>query len=113
MDNQNDFTYDKENYKGLPAFVKELHDKGMHYIPLIDPGVSASEKPGTYPPYDEGISMDIFVKNSSGQLFIGKVSNVQNTTLKNFMTHIRKQFSGNILKVVLLKSSFTFTHKQN
>lgn len=74
MDNQNDFTYDKENYKGLPAFVKELHDNGMHYIPLIDPGVSASEKPGTYPPYDEGISMDIFVRNSSGQPFIGKVS---------------------------------------
>jgi hypothetical protein len=46
----------------------------MHYIPLIDPGVSGSEKPGTYPPYDEGLQFDIFIKNSSGQPFVGKVS---------------------------------------
>ncbi|CAG9821832.1 unnamed protein product [Phaedon cochleariae] len=72
MNDSNDFTYDKENFKDLPAFVKDLHSRGMHYIPLIDPGVSASEPSGTYPPYDIGIKMDIFVKNSSGQPFIGK-----------------------------------------
>lgn len=74
MNNSNDFTYDKENFKGLPEFVRELHSKGMHYIPLIDPGVSASELPGDYPPFDVGLRMDIFVKNSTGQIFIGKVS---------------------------------------
>lgn len=74
MNNDNDFTYDVENFEGLPDFVKELHSKGMHYIPIIDPGVSGSEKPGTYPPYDIGLEMDIFIKNSTGQTFIGKVS---------------------------------------
>lgn len=74
MDNRNDFTYDKVNFKGLPQFVKDLHAKGMHYIPLIDPGVSAGEKPGSYPPFDKGMAMDIFVKNSSGQPFTGKVT---------------------------------------
>lgn len=74
MLNSNDFTYDKDNFKGLPDFVKELHSRGMHYIPLIDPGISGSEKPGTYPPYDVGLKMDIFVKNSTGQTFVGKVS---------------------------------------
>lgn len=73
MNNSNDFTYNKEKFKELPEFVKELHSKGMHYIPLIDPGVSASEQSGSYTPYDKGIEMDIFVKNSSGQPFIGKV----------------------------------------
>lgn len=73
MNNSNDFTYDNSNFKGLPRFVKELHEKGMHYIPLIDPGVSASEVRGTYPPYDIGIKMNIFVKNSTDQPFIGKV----------------------------------------
>lgn len=73
MNNSNDFTYDKNNFKELPAFVKELHDRNMHYIPLVDPGVSASEKANTYPPYDKGIEMDIFVKNFSNQPFIGKV----------------------------------------
>lgn len=74
MDRRNDFTYDRVLFKGLPQFVKELHKSGMHYIPLIDPGVSGSEKPGTYPPFDKGIEMDIFVKNASGQPFTGKVS---------------------------------------
>lgn len=74
MNNSNDFTYDRKTYEGLPGFVRELHEKGMHYIPLVDPGVSAGEKLGTYPPYDIGLKMDIFVKNSSGQPFIGKVS---------------------------------------
>lgn len=56
---------------------------GMHYIPLIDPGVSGSEKPGTYPPYDEGLQLDIFVKNSSGQPFVGKVSLVWDLSCHN------------------------------
>lgn len=73
MNNSNDFTYDKINFKELPAFVKDLHKRNMHYIVLIDPGISASEVPGSYPPYDKGIEMDIFIKNSSNQPLIGKV----------------------------------------
>lgn len=73
MINNNDFTYDHENFKTLPAFVKELHAKGMHYIPIVDPGISASEVPGSYPPYEKAIEMDILVKNATGQPFIGKV----------------------------------------
>lgn len=74
MDRRNDFTYDRVLFKGLPQFVKELHKRGMHYIPLIDPGVSGSEKPGTYPPFDKGIEMDIFIKDIAGKPFTGKVS---------------------------------------
>lgn len=74
MNNSNDFTYDKINFKGLPAFVKELHKRNMHYIVLVDPGISASELPGSYSPYDKGIEMDIFIKNSSNQPLVGKVS---------------------------------------
>ncbi|XP_066997663.2 lysosomal alpha-glucosidase [Anabrus simplex] len=88
MDSNNDFTYDKVKYEGLPQFVEELHELGMHYVPLIDPGVSAGEKPGSYPPYDEGIAMDIFIKNSTGQPFIGKVWNRISTVWPDF-THPR------------------------
>ena len=56
---------------------------GMHYILLIDPGVSGSEEPGTYPPYDEGLQLDIFIKNSSGQPFVGKVSLVWDLSCHN------------------------------
>ncbi|XP_069701371.1 lysosomal alpha-glucosidase-like [Periplaneta americana] len=88
MERWNDFTYDKEKFKGLPEFVNELHQAGMHYIPLIDPGVSASEEPGTYPPYDDGLQMDIFIKNSTGQPFVGKVWNPVSTVWPDF-THPR------------------------
>ncbi|KAL1517514.1 hypothetical protein ABEB36_001270 [Hypothenemus hampei] len=86
MKNNNDFTYNKDTYDGLPEFVEDLHKRGMHYIPLIDPGISAGEEAGTYPPYDEGIKMDIFVKNSSGLPFIGKVWNPISTVWPDF-TH--------------------------
>nr|XP_022907549.1 lysosomal alpha-glucosidase-like [Onthophagus taurus] len=84
MNSSNDFTYDHENFKDLPQFVKELHEKGMHYVPLIDPGISASEIKGTYPPYDIGIAMNIFIKNSTGQPFIGKVWNRVSTVWPDF-----------------------------
>ncbi|XP_072385284.1 lysosomal alpha-glucosidase-like isoform X1 [Diabrotica undecimpunctata] len=84
MNDSNDFTYNRVNFKDLPSFVRELHSRGMHYIPLIDPGVSASEQPGTYPPYDVGIEMDIFIKNSSGEPFVGKVWNRVSTVWPDF-----------------------------
>ncbi|XP_023230572.1 lysosomal alpha-glucosidase-like [Centruroides sculpturatus] len=84
MVRHNDFTYDKTRFAGLPEFVDELHSVGMHYIPIIDPGISGSEKPGTYPPYDDGVKMDIFVKNSSGEIFIGKVWNSVSTVFPDF-----------------------------
>ncbi|CAH0398598.1 unnamed protein product [Chilo suppressalis] len=86
MKNRNDFTYDEENFAGLPAFVDELHKEGMHYMIIIDPGVSASEKVGTYPPYDRGIEMNVFVKNATDQPFIGKVWNTETTVFPDF-TH--------------------------
>lgn len=35
MHDNNDFTYDKVNFAGLPEFVKEIHDEGMHYVVII------------------------------------------------------------------------------
>lgn len=86
MNNSNDFTYDTNKFKELPQFVADLHANGMHYIPLIDAGISGSEQPGTYPPYDIGSEMNIFVKNSSDQPFIGKVWNRASTVWPDF-TH--------------------------
>lgn len=45
----------------------------MHYVPIIDPGISASEPPGTYIPWDEGLHLEIFIQNQTNQPFIGKV----------------------------------------
>ncbi|GLH03610.1 uncharacterized protein GBIM_09481 [Gryllus bimaculatus] len=86
MDSSNDFTYDKKRFRGLPEFVDHLHKIGMHYVPIIDAGVSAGERPGSYPPFDEGLALGIFVKNTSGEPFIGKVWNRVSTVWPDF-TH--------------------------
>ncbi|CAG9560936.1 unnamed protein product [Danaus chrysippus] len=84
MSTANDFTYDKKKYEGLPQFVNEIHQKGMHYVVLVDPGVSASETPGSYPPFDRGLEMNVFVKNSTDQPFVGKVWNPKSTVWPDF-----------------------------
>ncbi|KAK6627314.1 hypothetical protein RUM44_009791 [Polyplax serrata] len=84
MDRRNDFTYDKKNYPELPEFVDELHQVGMHYVPILDPGISGCEPDGTYPPYDEGLLSDAFVKNQDGSIFVGKVWNPKCTVFPDF-----------------------------
>ncbi|XP_050680926.1 lysosomal alpha-glucosidase-like isoform X1 [Leptidea sinapis] len=86
MSKANDFTYDHDKYAELPQFVRQLHGAGMHYVLLFDPGVSASENPGEYPPFDRGLEMNVFIKNSTDQPFVGKVWNRKTTVWPDF-TH--------------------------
>lgn len=90
MIRQNDFTYDDERFNGLPDFVNDLHASGRHYVIMVDPAVSGSEPPGTYPPYDQGMEMDIFVKNMSGGVVYAKVWNDKSSVFPDF-THPRAQ----------------------
>ncbi|XP_076075662.1 lysosomal alpha-glucosidase-like [Mytilus galloprovincialis] len=71
MDSKKDFTYSTE-FGDMPAMVNTLHSKGMHYIMIMDPGIS-NKSPGNYGPYDLGIKLDIFIKDSQGKPLIGKV----------------------------------------
>lgn len=86
MKNHNDFTIDLDKYKNLPQLVQDIHKAGMHYVPIIDPGISASEPPGTYPPWDQGMFLGVFVRNHTNQPFIGKVWNPVSTAWPDF-TH--------------------------
>ena len=65
--------YSKSKYAGLPEFVDYLHKNGLHYIPIIDPAISSSEKLGTYKPYEIGLEMNVFIQNISGDPFEGRV----------------------------------------
>ncbi|KAG1681996.1 Lysosomal alpha-glucosidase [Nymphon striatum] len=73
MSKKRDFTYDLVKYKTLPQFVKEVHEAEMRYVTIIDPAISANQPNGTYPPYDDGVAMDIFVKDINGKILLGKV----------------------------------------
>jgi len=58
----------------------------MHYVAIVDPGVSGSEPPGSYPPYDRGLDMNVFLRNSSDDSFVGRVWNRESTVFPDF-TH--------------------------
>src|SRR5699024_1675954 len=48
----------------------------------FDCGISAGEDPPTsYQPFKDGLEMDVFVKNASNQLFVGKVWNSKGFTV--------------------------------
>ncbi|CAF1099400.1 unnamed protein product [Rotaria sp. Silwood1] len=71
-----DFTYDPTNFNGLPDLVRSLQSEGKHYVNIIDPGISPTQPPGTYPPYDDGLQRAIFMtKFNSTELIIGQDKN--------------------------------------
>ncbi|XP_015792613.1 lysosomal alpha-glucosidase-like [Tetranychus urticae] len=84
MDRYNDFTVDPVNFAGLSDFVNELHSMRLHYVLIMDAGVSGSEPPGSYPPLDDGKKDDIFIKNKSGEIFLGRVWNFETTAFPDF-----------------------------
>lgn len=52
-------------------FVERLHNSSRRFVPILDPGIPVL--PG-YKPYDEGIDRDIFIRDVTGQPYIGEVS---------------------------------------
>lgn len=53
----------------MRAFIDDLHSKDQHYIVMVDPAVAAQD----YPSYNNGLDMDIFLRNSDGTVFKGEV----------------------------------------
>jgi hypothetical protein len=43
---------------------------------MQDPAISTTQPAGTYPPWDDGVNMDIFIKNASGKILVGEVSHI-------------------------------------
>lgn len=69
------FTIDSVNFAGMKEFVDGLIANKMHWIPIIDPGV-AQRLPSlgdNYPPYEDGINQDIFIKAANGEPITGSV----------------------------------------
>lgn len=70
----------------------------MHYIPLIDAGISASEENGSYLPYDEGIKQDVFVKDGiTSKPFVGKVWNLVSTVWPDFTNPKTMEYYANMM----------------
>jgi len=83
MDNYKDFTINHNKFHGLSSFVDNLHEGGMHYVPIIDPSVRLTKQGYTpndeeqnpkqgYTPYDEGLQKNVFIKDEQGDVLIGE-----------------------------------------
>nr|KAG5697586.1 hypothetical protein BaRGS_019807 [Batillaria attramentaria] len=75
------FTYDKQEWAGLPNLVKDLHDNHQHFVVIVDPGIGSNatlieeakqNSPG-YNMYQDGEDAGIFVKQANGSTLIGEV----------------------------------------
>ena len=71
MDAYKDFTYDGKAFKELPDVIKNIHDKNMKFVPIIDAGISYRPNQN-YEAYDQGAQDDVFLKVKN-EYFIGKV----------------------------------------
>nr|XP_008162912.2 lysosomal alpha-glucosidase-like isoform X1 [Chrysemys picta bellii] len=73
MEGYRDFTFDPEKFDTLPQLVEDLHKHGQYYVMILDPGISSTNPPGSYWPYDEGLRRGIFINTTQGQTLIGQV----------------------------------------
>ncbi|XP_065576327.1 sucrase-isomaltase, intestinal-like [Artemia franciscana] len=66
MDRALDFTISPINFPDLPDYVKEIKSRGLKFATILDPGISTGEPEGTYPAYDEGNRLDVWMKRPDG-----------------------------------------------
>ncbi|XP_054167613.1 sucrase-isomaltase, intestinal-like [Oppia nitens] len=63
MDKFEDFTYDKDNFKGLPELISTLKTKyNIHTTLMLDPAIEANNT--KYYPFLDGYNQDVFIKYS-------------------------------------------------
>ncbi|PWA44067.1 Galactose mutarotase-like domain-containing protein [Artemisia annua] len=71
MDGHKDFTLNPVAYPRpkLLDFLQRIHDRGMKYIVIIDPGIGVNS---TYGTYQRGIAKDVFIKYN-GKPYLAQV----------------------------------------
>lgn len=61
MDQYRDFTYSKNNFAGLPEYVKDTKAKNnIRWTFIIDPAIESNNT--GYSTFDEGYKQDVFIK---------------------------------------------------
>ncbi|XP_050393603.1 lysosomal alpha-glucosidase [Patella vulgata] len=68
-----DYTTGFSTFGNQTSLVEELHSRGMHYMMIVDPGISNTAGPGKYYSYDLGVKLDVFIKNVSSLPLVGVV----------------------------------------
>jgi alpha-glucosidase len=64
------FTFNEDNFPNPEKLIKELREKGIRVVPIVDPGV---KKDSRYSIYQEGVKQDFFCKYIEGDIYYGDV----------------------------------------
>jgi alpha-glucosidase (family GH31 glycosyl hydrolase) len=66
MDQYRDWTVDPTRYPAdkFKTFIDGLHEKGMTYVTIVDPGISNTDP--NYGPFVRGNEMDVWIREPSG-----------------------------------------------
>lgn len=64
------FTFDGEKFPDPKTMISKLKKKGFKVVVIMDPGIKVQEG---YPPYEEGIEEDLFVKYPDGKVYEAQV----------------------------------------
>lgn len=70
MQDYKDFTVNPERFPDFPDFVRQMRDKNIHLIPIIDAGVKIEDG---YDIYEEGVEKGYFCKRGDGTDFVAAV----------------------------------------
>lgn len=79
MDRYIDFTVDTTNFSGIRDYVQSLHDQNLHFVPIVDAGISIEAPVTGTNWYQEGDKQGVFIKstknpeNKFGGNLIGQV----------------------------------------
>ena len=57
-----DFTIDRDKFKDLPQYFKELQAQGMHVVIILDPALVMDRGNLNYKPYLTGVQKDLYIK---------------------------------------------------
>lgn len=66
MDRFIDFTFNPKNFPDFRDFCKEMKERGIRLVPIVDAGLKI--EPGN-PVYEEGVAKNYFCKNKEGKDF--------------------------------------------
>lgn len=97
MEDYKDFTISDERFFDFRNYVKQVKDKGIRLVPIIDAGVKIEKG---YDVYEEGVQNDYFVKDKDGKDYVTAVWPGL-THFPDFLNRDARAWFGNKYKVLL------------
>lgn len=99
MDGYRVFTFSNEQFPSLRSDIKELQADGQSVVPILDPGVKLDPQ---YAVYNEGVSQNLFCKNSVGGDYTGYVWPGETVFPDFSLEATRKWWAGHVARLIRL-----------